>query len=80
MTSVNEYRECPQCGGQADFDLDCGTNEKTLDCYKCGYSAASVQDNQGGDKWKYEEHVGAGAGCTRSMELWLAAPYIPRKS
>jgi hypothetical protein len=39
MTTMTEYKTCPQCGFErAVFDMDCDTGESTLDCRSCGHS------------------------------------------
>ncbi len=36
MSTVQEYEECPQCGGVYDHTVNLGNGEETGRCYRCG--------------------------------------------
>jgi ribosomal protein L40E len=54
MTTVTDYKLCRQCGYElADYELDCSTSEESVDCRKCGHSAAlqRMQEADGKVNW-----------------------------
>ena len=64
MSSITDYRECKQCGcEEAYFDLDCRTDEISVSCPMCGYSAACKRsvDSEGKITWSNSEQQGFGA-------------------
>ncbi|SPE25288.1 hypothetical protein SBA5_490063 [Candidatus Sulfotelmatomonas gaucii] len=64
MSSVLDYRKCPQCKfEQADFEYNCRTFEEYLQCRMCGYCEVVDReiDNEGKVTYKHKINEGAGA-------------------
>lgn len=38
MSTVRDYKKCPQCGGVCSTDFDCKSLEYYAYCQRCGYS------------------------------------------
>jgi hypothetical protein len=53
MTRIIDTTNCPICGLEAPRELDTDTNEMTLDCEKCGFSAETeiVKSSAGKTFW-----------------------------
>lgn len=71
MTIVTEYKQCRQCGFQyADYELDCWTNEESVDCRMCGNGEAveRVEDGDGKVTWKHTVTEGSGAMFYRAHD------------
>ncbi len=49
MSTVQEFEECPQCGGVYDHTVNLGNGEETGRCYRCGkrYSKRVMFDADG---------------------------------
>ncbi|MGB8028373.1 MAG: hypothetical protein WCF30_01805 [Terracidiphilus sp.] len=64
MSSVLDYRQCPQCKcEQADCEYNCRTFEEYLQCRKCGYSESVDREEGSEGKETYKPKVVEGAGA-----------------
>jgi hypothetical protein len=53
MTKISDTTHCSSCRHEAQRDLDCDTNEMTMECDACGYGAETqiVNDSTGKKFW-----------------------------
>ena len=69
MSTVQDMKRCPQCGGQYITDYNCRTNEEWRSCNSCGYHEewklerdkdGCVVFENGQPKMTYSKHDGFG--------------------
>ena len=64
MSSVLDYRHCPQCKfEQADFEFNCRTSEEYLQCRMCGYCEYVDRETDSEGKVSFKHRVIRGAGA-----------------
>ncbi len=64
MTVITDYERCRRCGYErADYEFDCSTSEESIDCGRCGHSAALQRMQEADGKVSWIQSVTEGAGA-----------------